>query len=300
MLSLLKHIADFFAAQDGSEKRKQLQAGLFDYITQHSSTPYTQQSLSDIITKVQHEVRRYRARKSAAERAKADYAVLQERLATVRGNATRRSAMLADNEDFVRNFKSKKAPSRDRRIVAKERLVDVLAELREKNVRMGAEEREAAAEAKREKAEQKAERKRAREERKAALREEKQLQTEQKQAQEEELKMRQTDVRALQALNLKARQANMERDQHAEAVRRKRIDEKLEKHWISSLHSARAKRMHRASRRTTVIAIVRMSTLSVTGECKTCVLTGCYASVVAALRSQSESYVQNCEIYMRR
>lgn len=163
------------------------------------------------------------------ERAKADYAALQERLATIRGNATRRAAMLADNADTVRNFKGKKAPSRDRRIVAEERLVDVLAELREKNVRMGAEEREAEAEAKRVKAEQKAERKRAIEERKAALREDKQLQTEQKQAQEEELKMRQTDVRALQVLNLKARQASMEKDQHAEAVRRKRIDEKLEK-----------------------------------------------------------------------
>ena len=115
------------------------------------------------------------------------------------------------------------------RIAAEKRLVDVLAELREKNARMGAEEREAEAEAKREKAEQKAERKRARKERKATSREEKQLQTDQKQAQEEELKMRQTDVRALQVLNLKARQANMESDQHAEAVRRKRIDGKLEK-----------------------------------------------------------------------
>ena len=41
--------------------------------------------------------------------------------------------------------------------------------------------------------------------------------------------MRQTDVRAMQVLDLKAKQIDLEKGRQEEAVRRKRIDEKLEK-----------------------------------------------------------------------
>ena len=228
-LILLKHLTEFISQQDGSKTLRQLQPQLVEYIRQHSPTPYTAQELSNIVTKAQHGARSFRSANNVAEQTAANYKQLMDRVAAVRGQAARKDKLLKDNANIVRAFKTKKAPKPSKRTTAEMKLAEASAELRSRNSVTRAEVKEAESEDKAKKREVQQAEKAVRQAKTASKAELKRLQAEQCRAREEELKMRQTDVRAMQVLDLKAKQIDLEKGRQEEAVRRKRIDERLEK-----------------------------------------------------------------------
>lgn len=140
----------------------------------------------------------------------------------------RRAAIERENAGIIRAYNNRKILKTDKWTQAEERLVAALTALKEKNNVWAAEKEKVKQEDKERKGEQKKQEKKEKEEKKAAEKEEKQKAEQAKRDREAELKARQTDVRAMQSLDAKAKQLDLEKERQEEAARRKRIDVKLE------------------------------------------------------------------------
>ena len=227
-LIVLTHITQYLASQDGSKTQKQLLPSLAEHISRRHSANNDVDSLSTIITKIQHEARRIRAVQKATAVAELHYSELQERLASTRLTAVRRAVIERENAGIIRAYNNRKILKTDKWTQVEERLVAALTALKERNNLWAAEKEKAKQEDKERKEEQKKQEKKEKEEKKAAEKEEKQKAEQAKRDREAELKARQTDVRAMQTLDAKAKQLDLEKERQEEAARRKRIDAKLE------------------------------------------------------------------------
>ena len=174
-------------------------------------------------------VRRFRSVVQRRKAAAAAYKAVKERLDNPRLKPETKAAIERDSAHIIRAGRRTPAPKQTTRGLAEERLVKALGELKEKNARWAAEAKQNEEEAKKRKREQKQEEKKAREEREAAEKEEKKKAEQERREREVELRTRQTDVRAMQVLDAKTKQMDLEKERKKEAERRERIDNKLEK-----------------------------------------------------------------------
>jgi hypothetical protein len=227
--TLIKKITAFFAAQDGSETKKQLIPSLRAHLSTGRASAPTEDALSEVIRKLQDRVKRWNSKQHATEKTIAEYQALQERLASTRLTAARKATIEAESAPIIRAYKKRKQQKRTAQIVMEEKLVKVLAGLREKNKTWTEEREKVEAEQKEEKKAQKSEERKLREERAAAEKAERKAAEEKKKDEELELKTRIRDQRALQSLEAKAKVMDLETAQRRAAERAERIEGKLEK-----------------------------------------------------------------------
>ena len=228
-LTLFRHVTDFIRAQNGSQTQKQLLPSLVEAVSRRTRAAHTEHDFSELIRKSQDSVRRFRSVVQRRKAAAAAYKAVKERLDNPRLKPETKAAIERDSAHIIRAGRRTPAPKQTTRGLAEERLVKALGELKEKNARWAAEAKQNEEEAKRRKREQKQEEKKAREEREAAEKEEKKKAEQERREREVELRTRQTDVRAMQVLDAKTKQMDLEKERKKEAERRERIDNKLEK-----------------------------------------------------------------------
>ena len=227
-LVFFKRLVVFLNRQDGSQTLEQLLPSAVSFCSTDSTTPYTKEYISEVIRKSQNSVRRFRLRVEKRKRGIAAWEAVREQLANTRLNSAKRAKIERDNAAVIAAPHRPPAIKPTSHEQAEQRLVRALGELRARSAQRAAEAKRNEEEAKRRRKEERAAEKRERHAKAAAENERKKRDKQELKNREAELLVRQTDVRAQQALDAAARHQDLQKERIAEAQRRKAIDGKLQ------------------------------------------------------------------------
>ena len=215
---LLTRITAFIEAQNGGETVKELLPSLALHVSTPRAVPQTAESVSEIICVSQVHTKRMRERIHKREKAVGLHKELMEKAASTRLTVERRVNLLKAGAPTIRAFKTVKIVTKNARMMAEEKLTTAVAELRKRNNKAAADERQRVLDEKEETKQKKEEEKKVKEAQKAAEKAEKKLAEENKKAAELELRLRLTDERALQLMDAKAKKVNSEKQRLEDAA----------------------------------------------------------------------------------
>jgi len=166
---------------------------------------------------------------------------------------SRKQQIERESIHIIHAYEKRKVVLRTPQLIAQEKLVKALAELRERNVQYTRDRKRMESEAKQERKAKRREERKAREEKGAAEKAEKRAAEEKKKDEEQELKIRIRDQRALQSLESAAKVMDLETLQKQAAERTERIDGKLEKLFDLELEARASRRGVKRARREEIV-----------------------------------------------
>ena len=164
----INRITAFIAVQDGSETAQQLLPSIRNRLATGRASPPAEEVILEMIRKVQANVKHWHEKESKKAKVEQQYAELQERMASSRMTASRKQQIQRDNIDIIHAYERRKVVLKTPQIIAQEKLVSALAELREKNILHSRERKRMEAEAKQQRKDKRREEKQARKEKEAA------------------------------------------------------------------------------------------------------------------------------------
>ena len=224
----INRITAFIAVQDGSETAQQLLPSIRNRLATGRASPPAEEVILEMIRKVQANVKHWHEKESKKAKVEQQYAELQERMASSRMTASRKQQIQRDNIDIIHAYERRKVVLKTPQIIAQEKLVSALAELREKNILHSRERKRMEAEAKQQRKDKRREEKQARKEKEAAEKADKRAAEEKKRDEEIELRGRIKDQRALQQLEAAAKVMDLERKEKLAADRHAKLEESLQ------------------------------------------------------------------------